>query len=190
MAILLTKPVDPTSEIDLSALLAGDRPAWHAFVEIYAPVIHATARRSLMRYGFGDDEVAEVVQNVFLRLCDKNFRLLRTYDPARAGLGTWIRVVSSSATIDHMRRQKRTLPIDELSEALVAVPADEPVPLNIPNDLLTPRQRLVLTLIYEHDLDVADVAQMLGVTAQTVRSTRHKAIERLRTWVRKDQDIR
>jgi RNA polymerase sigma-70 factor (ECF subfamily) len=50
----------------------------------------------------------------------------------------------------------------------------------IPPDLLTERQALVVKLLYERDMEVADVAKMLRVDAQTVRSTHHKALLRLR----------
>ncbi|MCZ6605305.1 MAG: sigma-70 family RNA polymerase sigma factor [Alphaproteobacteria bacterium] len=172
----------PTPEIDLGALIAGDEVAWRQFVTRYGPTIHGAARRAMARAGLSDDHVADVTQNVFVRLCQENFRLLATYDPDRASLSTWLRVVAGSAAIDYLRRQKKTVPLDAVSEAHFAEPPPDPVPLNIPDDLLTARQRLVLTLTFDRDLDVAEVASMLGVTAQTVRSLRHKALVRLRDW--------
>ena len=35
-------------------------------------------------------------------------------------------------------------------------------------------------MLYERDLDVAEVAKILGVDPQTVRSTHHKAMLKLR----------
>jgi len=52
--------------------------------------------------------------------------------------------------------------------------------LMIPPDLLTERQALVVKLLYEREMEVTDVAKMLQVDAQTVRSTHHKALLRLR----------
>ncbi|MDG1899778.1 MAG: sigma factor-like helix-turn-helix DNA-binding protein, partial [Phycisphaerales bacterium] len=49
-----------------------------------------------------------------------------------------------------------------------------------PVHLLTERQRLVLAMLLEDDMTVPDVAQILKINEQTVRSTKHKAIERLR----------
>jgi RNA polymerase sigma-70 factor (ECF subfamily) len=183
----LTKPSGSYAGVDFPALLKGDRGAWHEFVDLFGPVIHGTVRAQLLRAGFGDEDFAEVVQNVFLRLCNEDFRLLRTYDPTRASLGTWLRVVSGSSAIDFQRRQKRTLSLDEVAEKPFAEPAHEPVPLNIPENLLTARQRLVLTMSYDRDMEVADIAVALGITAQTVRSMRHKAIERLRAWANDDE---
>ncbi|MBL8674031.1 MAG: hypothetical protein JNL07_04020, partial [Rhodospirillales bacterium] len=49
---------------------------------------------------------------------------------------------------------------------------------------LTDRQALVLKLLYDRDMDVAEAAGFLKVDAQTVRSTHHKAMLRLREHFR------
>ena len=45
---------------------------------------------------------------------------------------------------------------------------------------LTPRQRTVLLMRYYEDLPLADVARLLGCSAQTVHVTMHHALARLR----------
>ena len=59
----------------------------------------------------------------------------------------------------------------------VAIPPEGPAP---PLDLLTARQRLVLHLLFDRDLGVPAAARLLGVDEQTVRSSKHKALSRLR----------
>ena len=51
-------------------------------------------------------EVEDLTQDVFLRLCKDNFRLLRSYDASRAGLSTWITIVARSTARDAMRRHR------------------------------------------------------------------------------------
>ena len=41
----------------------------------------------------------DAAQDVFVRLCAGDFRLLKTYDPARASLATWLAVVARSAAV-------------------------------------------------------------------------------------------
>ncbi len=53
--------------------------------------------------------------------------------------------------------------------------------IKLPDELLSPRQKLVLTMLYERDMDVTEVAKSLGVDPQTVRSTHHKAMLKLRS---------
>ena len=52
--------------------------------------------------------------------------------------------------------------------------------LKIPPGLLTERQTLILKYLYDEERDVAEIAQLLKIDAQTVRSTHHKALLRLR----------
>ncbi len=52
--------------------------------------------------------------------------------------------------------------------------------LDIPLQLLTGRQKLVLSLLFEDGMTIAEAAELVGVTDQTIRSTKHKALERLR----------
>ncbi len=164
-------------EIDLGALSRGDKSAWDGFVRRYAGLIVAAVR------GVARDnaEIEDLVQEVFVRLCKDGFRLLKTYDPSRAGLSTWLTIVARSTARDTMRRRQLALtPIDAVPEALLATDAAPPEKLKLPEGLLSPRQKLVLTMLYDRDMEVAEIATALGVDPQTVRSTHHKAMLKLR----------
>lgn len=173
--------VSELNQIDLRALAAGSKRTWDAFVAASAPLINSVIRRTLASYRLGEDDIMDAAQDVFVRLCANDFRLLKTYDPARAGLSTWLAVVSRSAAIDYTRRRRQaTVPIDEVPEAALAVEDRRVEKLKIPQGLLTERQALVLKCLYDEERDVAEVAQLLKIDAQTVRSTHHKALLRLR----------
>ena len=172
-------------DIDLPALLAGGKRDWDRFVAAAAPVIHAVARRVVSAHGVAADEAVDVAQDVFVRLCADDRRLLRTYNPARASMGTWLAVVARSCAIDHLRRRRQThASIDEVPESAAAFEDRHIERLDIPVGLLTERQALILKLLYDRDMDVAEVATFLKVDAQTVRSTHHKAMLRLREHFR------
>lgn len=55
---------------------------------------------------------------------------------------------------------------------------------------LAPRQRAVLVLRYFEDLPEAEVAQIMGCSVGTVRSTAHRALARLRTAAPELADLR
>ncbi len=140
------------------ALTGGERGAWHHFVRQFAGIVYAAVQRRLIPAGRGD-EVEDVVQEVYVRLCKADFRLLRSYDPARARLSTWLTVVATSASIDYLRRQRMAkIAIEDAPESCLAVedPAFENI--KIPDGLLSGRQALVLELLYKRDLEVADAA--------------------------------
>lgn len=175
------------NQIDLRTLLNGDKRAWDRFVTAAAPLINAVARRALASYRLSEDDVMDAAQDVFVRLCANDYRLLKTYDAARASLSTWLAVVARSAAIDHARRRRQaTLPIDEVPEASLGVEDRHVEKLKIPQGLLTERQILVMKCLYDEEKDVSEVAKLLNVDAQTVRSTHHKALLRLRAHFQKE----
>jgi RNA polymerase sigma factor (sigma-70 family) len=163
---------------DLAALIRGEKGAWDGFVRRYAGLIVSAVRGVVQDGG----EVEDLVQEVFVRLCKDGYRLLKTYDPARAGLTTWLTIVARSTARDAQRRRRiQGVPMDSVPEAAFAVAAVEPVEqLKYPADLLSPRQREILTMLYDKEMDVAEIAAVLKIDAQTVRSMHHKALQRLR----------
>jgi RNA polymerase sigma-70 factor (ECF subfamily) len=171
---------------ELDALARGEKGAWEAFVRRYAGLV-AAAVRGVARE---PAEVEDLAQEVFLRLCKDDFRLLRSYDPARAGLSTWITIVARSTARDAMRRYRPILmPIDAVPEGRLAVDPVEPAQkLKLPEALLSPRQREILTMLYDREMEVAEVAKVLGIDPQTVRSAHHKAMVKLRAHFKADAE--
>ena len=175
------------NQIDLQTLMSGNKRAWDSFVTAAAPLINAVVRRALTSYGLNEEDVMDAAQDVFVRLCANDYRLLKTYDATRAGLSTWLAVVSRSAAVDHARRRRQaTLPLDDVPEASLGVEDRHVEKLKIPQGLLTDRQTLILKCLYDEDKDVSEVAQLLKIDAQTVRSTHHKALLRLRAHFQKE----
>ena len=163
---------------ELEALARGEKGAWEAFVRRYAGLVVA-AVRGIAREA---TEVEDLVQEVFLRLCRDDFRLLRSYDPARAQLSTWVTIIARSTARDALRRHRPVVvPIEAVPEGRLAVDPVEPVrPLKLPEALLSPRQREILTMLYDREMEVEEVATALGIDRQTVRSAHHKAMVKLR----------
>jgi RNA polymerase sigma factor (sigma-70 family) len=56
----------------------------------------------------------------------------------------------------------------------------------LPEALLSPRQREILAMLYDREMEVAEIARALGIDPQTVRSAHHKAMVKLRAHFRAD----
>jgi len=166
------------------ALLNGDSAAWESFVRRYGGLIVAAVRGVAAMQG----DIEDLTQEVFVRLCKDNFRLLRTYDPARAAMSTWLTIVARSTARDALRRRRAdSVPIETVPEAQLAVDFVEPVrKLKLPEALLSPRQREILAMLYDREMEVAEIAQTLGIDPQTVRSAHHKAMLKLRAHFKAD----
>ena len=167
---------------DIEKLFGSNKGAWDRFVRDHIPLVFAAVRRKLVPAGKGH-EAEDVAQDVFLKLVRGDFKLLRGFDPERAKLSTWLTVIATTTAIDHLRRHARpTQDIDALPEGLLSVEAKEYVWINIPDGLLSPRQALVLELLYKQEMEVQEAAAFLKVDPQTVRSTHHKALLKLRQY--------
>jgi RNA polymerase sigma factor (sigma-70 family) len=167
-------------ESEPEALARGEKKAWEAFVRRHAGLVVAAVRGVAREAA----EVEDLVQEVFLRLCKDDFRLLRSYDPARAQLSTWVTIIARSTARDALRRHRPVVvPIEAVPESRLAIDPIEPVRrLKLPEALLSPRQREILTLLYDRDMEVGEIAAALGIDPQTVRSAHHKAMVKLRAY--------
>ena len=166
------------------ALLRGDGAAWETFVRRFGGLIIAAVRGIALNPG----DIEDLTQDVFVRLCKDDFRLLRSYDPARAALSTWLTIVARSTARDALRRRRSdAVPLEAVPEAQLSVDFVEPAhKLKLPEALLSPRQREILTMLYDREMEVSEVAQALGIDPQTVRSAHHKAMTKLRAHFRAD----
>jgi hypothetical protein len=108
----------------LRALCSGHKPNWDAFVIAAAPLVSAVVARGLSASRQDDDVVANAVQDVFARLSAEDFRLLKSYDSARARLSTWLAVISWSAAID----ARNARPVSRPSSSLPPAPDKNPAP--------------------------------------------------------------
>jgi RNA polymerase sigma-70 factor (ECF subfamily) len=178
-------------DIDLDACIRGDKRAWDAFVDRWAGVIHAAVQRAFHggRGAAARVEVEDTVQDVFLRLVKDDCRLLRSYDAQRASLSTWLTLVARSTAIDGLRRRRPppAMPLEPGDAVQAPTETSASLP-EIPLHLLSARQRLVLTLLFDEERSVAEAAVLIGVDEQTIRSTKHKALTRLREHLKKGTD--
>jgi RNA polymerase sigma-70 factor (ECF subfamily) len=167
------------------ALLYGEKAAWDAFVRRYGGLVVAAVRGIAM----GQAEIEDLTQEVFVRLCKDEFRLLRSYDPERASLSTWLTIVARSTARDGLRRRRaEAVPLDAVPEAQLAIDPVEPTQkLKLPEALLSPRQREILAMLYDREMDVAEIAKALSIDPQTVRSAHHKAMVKLRAHFRSNE---
>ncbi len=165
------------------ALLRGNQKAWHYLINHYTPLM-----LSIISPILGKEychESADIVQETFAQLCDNNFNLLTNYEPNKASLGTWLVIICKCRCIDWLRKKRPpTIPLDENMTLTADEETTSTEPLDYPKSLLSDREKTVMTLYFDFELTVKEIASYLSIKEQTVRSLRHKAISKLRDYFR------
>ena len=130
----------------------------------------------------GDSGVAhDIAQESFIRLHDR-WETVSGYDHP----GSWLRRVMSNLLIDHHRsRSAERRAVQRLAHG---APRQQPGPVDLfePDEwsrliaVLPARQRLIVTLFYGYDQAIADIAETLEISANTVKSSLSKARNTMR----------
>jgi RNA polymerase sigma-70 factor, ECF subfamily len=189
-------PNDPSSTGTPRSLIdrarANDPAAWEALVDLYAPLAHRWCRR----WGLGDADVADILQEVFLAVAAHlaGFKKERSGDTFRG----WLRVILRNKVHDHFRRLGREPGGEGGTEAqLRFAHLSEPKPPEDDSDDLAERQllRRCCDLIKSefHDRtwqafwatavegrSAPDVAADLGMSPVGVRVAKSRVLQRLR----------
>jgi RNA polymerase sigma-70 factor (ECF subfamily) len=164
----------------LSALAAGDRSAAEKLVEQTYQGVY-----SLLRRLCGDpDLAADLTQETYRKAWDA----LPGFD-RRSRFSTWLFRIAYTTFLNHLRRPRRLVPLEEKHEAAVPDPApaaDEVVGKDVAGDrlrravLTLPEElRYTVTALFWGDLAVKEVARQAGITTVAIRKRLKKALRML-----------
>ena len=163
---------------DLTAKAAsGDREAFGALIRRNQAMVYSLAWHSL-----GDEGLAEeLAQDVFLEL-HRNLPGLES----EAHVTNWLRRVTMNRCIDQARRRKSRpqVALDDVSEPAAESAAGPDFYLRDRLQRLMAampeRARSVLLLRYQEDMEPTEIAGVLGLPVNTVKSQLHRSLAMLR----------
>lgn len=171
----------------LAALAAGDRSAAEQLVERTYRGVYALLRRLC-----GDpDLAADLAQETYRKAWDA----LPGFD-GRAQFSTWLFRIAYTTFLNHLRRPRRLVPLEEKHESTVPDPApsaDEVVGREVEGDRLRravlslPEElRLTVTALYWGELPVKEVARQEGITTVAIRKRLKRALRMLSLALEED----
>lgn len=172
----------------LAAAADRDRSAESEFCRRFAPRIRLYGLRHLR----SEAAAADLTQNVLLMTLEK-LRSGAVREPDRLAsfvLGTCRQVVIDSRRTG-MRRERLLGMFPDEAAILVEDNADDPDTERLQQCLerLPERERTVLLMTFYDDQPADAVGRDLGLTAGNVRVIRHRAIERLKTFMQATKDV-
>jgi RNA polymerase sigma-70 factor (ECF subfamily) len=156
----------------------GDRVAFGRLVEAFQGPVYSLCYRMLGNPG----EAEDAAQETFVRMYTK----LHTYQPDRK-LASWVLSIASHYCIDQLRRRRGEMwslddePVAAVLPARQAGPEESAVRNEVQDEVqqavnrLEPSYRIPLILRCWHDLSYAEIAEVMGLTVQAVKSRLHRA---------------
>ena len=180
-------PTPPEQADLLRAVASADRSAFACLYGYYAPRVKAF----LMRSGMSPGQAEELAQDTMISV----WRKAGTFDPAKAGVSTWIYTIARNLRIDQLRRNTETsvsmgeatqddsdLECVDASPSLLDQLAASQLQAEVREALaaLPPEQQEILRLSFFEEKPHAAIAASLSLPLGTVKSRIRLAIGHLR----------
>jgi RNA polymerase sigma-70 factor, ECF subfamily len=174
---------DPSDFAGLIEAIARrrDRAAFAALFAHFAPRVNAW----MLRAGSNQAAAEELTQETMLAVWQK----ARLFDPARAGVSTWIFTIARNLRIDALRRERHPSDLMQYSseEPDRPVQADDVIKISQQEDRirsalsrLPPEQAEVIRKAFFEDKVHREIEKELGIPLGTVKSRLRLALARLR----------
>ncbi len=163
-------------ELALRQAAQGDGQAFADLVREHQAMVFSIAWHYLQDRSLAED----VAQEVFLELYQKLAAI-----QSSAHLRFWLRRVSVHRAIDQGRRKKhrRELELENVPEPVGERVIVDPLLMGRLRQVLAAlpdKQRMVVVLRYQEELGPAEIAELMEMPVNTVKSTLHRSLEELR----------
>ncbi len=168
-------PATPGDDLVAQAR-AGSEGAFAALVREHQAMVFGLAYHFLQSWS----QAEELAQDVFLAL----YQNLARIESARH-LVFWLRRVTSNRCIDWVRSpsHRREVPMEQAHEPASMPRLRDPMLDALLRRLvaeLPPHPRIVVTLRFQEDLELSDIAEIVDMPVNTVKSHLRRSLETLR----------
>jgi RNA polymerase sigma-70 factor (ECF subfamily) len=160
--------------------LDGDSIAQAALLRALVPLLQSFYRRRL--HGTEED-VQDLMQETLISVHTRR----ASYDRDRP-FTAWLYAVARYRMIDHFRRQKLSVPIEDVDDILVAEGFEEALSarLDVDNLLntLSPKQARAIRDTHIHGKSVAEAADGAGIGESDVKVSVHRGLKAIANRIR------
>jgi RNA polymerase sigma-70 factor (ECF subfamily) len=159
-------------------VLDGKVESFRAIIERYQrPVLRMVSNM------INDHHAAEdITQDVFIAVFNK----LSTFDPMRCRFSTWMFTIARNKSINHLRRNRKTLSLDSLDFVSSSDPSEQICneeffqQMDRALSTLPKSQKRAFVLAEFEKLPYEEIAQVECVSIGTIKSRVHRAKKKLR----------
>ena len=174
----------------IAGCLKGEETAWNDFVRQYSGLIYHRIKTTLGSHYQGPPQhlIDDIFQDIFLSLVkDDSEQLRRFRGDHNCTLASWLRLIATRRTIDHLR--KFNFQTELLEEPSEDHPAEIPERLLENEQLqllakavqdLPARDKIVLDLFFREGLSTKDVAGILRMSVGAVYTQKNRILAKLK----------
>ncbi len=169
----------------------GDQVAFGQLVERYQVAVYNLCYRMLGQ----SEEAEDAAQEVFLRI----YRQLGAYNSAHR-FSTWVLSIASHYCIDQLRKRRLTVvPIESIINWArsrqpqpddLALEGEQRDQIQALLHRLPEKYRLALVLRYWHDLSYSEMAQVMTLPENTVKTRLHRARQMMAGLIKEGEEQR
>lgn len=163
-----------------------EKDSWELFVEKYSKLIYNYIIKTLNKYYFisQNDEVDEIYNRIFIALLDRDCRRLRNFrGKNERSFIAYLREISFHLTIDFLREQKSSVGLDQIKhhvyddDKLEKLRKDELKDvIKVIRDELPARHAYLFRLLYEEELDLMEIADMMNLKLNAAHQLKFRMI--------------
>jgi len=172
------------SEDQLKALMVrgldGESAAHAALLRALVPLLHSFYRRRLRG---AEEDVEDLVQETLIAIHTRR----ATYDRHRP-FTAWLYAVARYRLIDHIRRRRVVVPIEDVETILVAEGFEDAANARIDIDsllaTLSPKQARAIRDTHLTGKSIAEAAQSAGIGESDVKVSVHRGLKALATRIK------
>lgn len=185
----------------LQRCIAGERRAWHAFVERFTRYVYFLIRLTAKKHAteFGPEETADLHNELFLALMEDDCRRLRAYRGDNGcSVRSWVRIITIRRCLDALRKRRRFVSIDQSDDddgprgPVLAHDGPDPLAalleqgrierreqLESLTEGLSERDRLLLEMIYVRKMSADAISATLRIKKGALYTRKTRLIKRL-----------
>ena len=164
----------------MTAGLDGDAVAHAALLRALVPLLHGFYRR---RMRGAEHDVEDLVQETLIAVHTRR----TSYDRARPFVA-WLYAIARYRMIDHFRRQRVTVPVEDLQHILIAEGFEEACAarMDVTRLLsgLAPKQARAIRDTHLDGLSVAEAARAANIGESDVKISVHRGMKALAARIR------
>ncbi len=197
----------PPHELVLACAQPGSPAAWTEFMRRYHPVITAAALRVSRKWKCGSaDEIADVIQDIYLHLCADNAKLLTSFKNQHPdAIFGYIKVASTNIAHDYYRHRAalkrgsgQTVAIDDLdppgnTDSILQglrLSEIERMLISLTTKENGARDRAIFRLYYHYGMTSQAIAELpgLGLSSKGVEGVLHRLTKAIREGLNQTQE--